>query len=1133
MPGGGWETAGVVFVVNAFGAWLVEQLADAGRKKLTELILGDEHDRALRQAADAAIRATAAEVSPLHSRRAEQAVMVIGQVFSEPALDAPRAGPVMLLEGLRAGIARQLAVLDDVSLTGTGRSSADALGVPGAVLADRLTGHLVREIMVRGSRGSPLTALADQLNHELTRLQGQRFEGELARLTAEIRDARALPGGSITPAGRLLEEVTDPFAVEVHRPVQLEDPQPGLRELPAYVPREHDASLEQVVRAAAGGRSGIAVLVGGSSTGKTRACWEALQILRAQPGRWRLWHPIDPTRPDAALQELPRIGPRTVVWLNEAEFYLDPADGVLGERVAAGLRELLRDPARAPVLVLATLWPRYWGTLTARPDSGADPHAQARELLAGHDITVPSAFTPAQLGELGKTGDARLALAATAARDGQVIQFLAGAPELLARYRNAPPVAAALIGAALDARRLGMGAGLPRAFLEAAVPGYLTEAEWDALGEDWLQQAMAYAAVPCKGVPGPLTCIRPRPPRSRPPRPASRDGGEQPLAGPTGPTGGPVYRLADYLDQHGRQHRKSQIPPAEFWAAAADHVGPVDQAVLGDAADARGLYREAAQLHKNAAAAGNLRAASYLSGRLPWLRDDARPVRWAVAHAALDDPDTVAELLRKLRERGAQDQATALASRAAAHVPLDDPGAVAALLESLRAPATQDQATALLDRDPAARVSLDDPYGVARLLENLREAGAQDQATALLDRDPAARVSLDGPGDVAKLLENLREAGAQDQVTALASRAADHVPLDDPIGVSALLGELREAGAQDQVAALASRAADHVPLDDPIGVADLLRRLWGVGAEKQATALADRAVTHVSIDDALAMSYLLDHLTGVGAEKQATALADRAIAHFSLDDTIGLTRLLPSLQEAGAYGQATALADRAIPYLSLDDPGAVAALLQSLRAAHARDQIIALLDRDPAARVSLDDPRAAAWLLESLLEVGAGKQATVLADRAAAHAPLDDPHVVILLGVLWRAGAKKQVTTLMRRDPAAHVPLDDPGAVAALLKIFLEAAAHDQIATLLDRDPAARVSLDDPPFRTLPPPLKSLLEGLQEAGAREQATALAERLPAAGLFDLFCQQQDRRDRFQFGRETDGRPAEPWDWDDLD
>ena len=84
-------------------------------------------------------------------------------------------------------------------------------------------------------------------------------------------------------AGRPLGEVRDPFALEVHRPVQPEDPEPGLPELPAYVPRGHDAELTRVVRAAAGGRSAIAVLVGGSSTGKTRACWEALSLLREQP----------------------------------------------------------------------------------------------------------------------------------------------------------------------------------------------------------------------------------------------------------------------------------------------------------------------------------------------------------------------------------------------------------------------------------------------------------------------------------------------------------------------------------------------------------------------------------------------------------------------------------------------------------------------------------------------------------------------------------------------------------------------------------------------------------------------------------------------------------------------------------
>jgi hypothetical protein len=92
------------------------------------------------------------------------------------------------------------------------------------------------------------------------------------------------------------------------------------------------------------------------------------------------------------------------------------------------------------VLVLATLWPQYWDTLTARPPGGAaDPHAQERQLLDGHDITMPAAFTAAQLQRLNQAGDARLAQAAVEAQDGQGTQFLAGAPELLARYRNAAP----------------------------------------------------------------------------------------------------------------------------------------------------------------------------------------------------------------------------------------------------------------------------------------------------------------------------------------------------------------------------------------------------------------------------------------------------------------------------------------------------------------------------------------------------------------------------------------------------------------------------------------------------------------------------------------------------------------------
>ena len=1162
----------MVFVADALGTWLVEQLADACRKKLTELVLGSEQERALRRAADAAVWATAEEVSPSGTRQPGQVAMVIGEVFRNPTPAAPPAGPVMLLQGLQAAIAGQLAVLDDAELTETGESSADALGVPGTVLADRLAGHLVREIIVRGSGGGPLKPLADQFNHELTRLQ---IGGMLTWLAGEIRDALAHPGTDITAAGRPLEEVTDPFAFEVHRPVQPEDAPTGLPPLPPYVRREHDQALGQVVHAAAGGHSGIAVLVGGSSVGKTRACWEALALLRGQDPPWRLWHPIDPSRPDAALAGLAGIGPRTVVWLNEAQFYLD-AEAGLGERVAAGVRELLRDPARAPVLVLATLWPRYWDTLTSRPGGSEDRRAQARELLAGHDITVPDAFTPAQMGQLAQVADARMTLAARSASDGAVTQFLAGAPELLTRYRNAPPAVAALIDAAMDARRLGMGPGLPEAFLEAAAGGYLTDAEWDELGEDWLQQALAYAAVSCKGVRGPLTRIRPRP-ASR----IARGRGDRHDG--IAPDAGPQYRLADYLDQHGRAHRTRQVPPAEFWSAAAVHAAPRDQATLGDAAHARGLYRHAAQLHKNAAPSGGIRTALYLSDPPACLRADPHLAYWAAAHASFANaPYAGILLLDRLRRAGADEQAAALALRAAAHAPLDDTAAVASLLDHLRKAGADEQAATLASR-AAAHAHLESPAAVARLLDHLRKAGADEQAATLASR-AAAHAPLDSPAAVASLLDHLRKAGADEQAAMLLARdPAAHASLDEPDGVARLLDSLRKADADEQAATLASRAADHAHLYKPFALVDLLSRFWMAGAHEQAAALADRIAV---IGEPYSVRAGLDCLREAGADEQAAALASRAAAHASLDDPYEVSYLLNRLREAGADEQAAALLARdPAAHASLTRAGTVGLLLDSLREAGADEQAAALASR-AAAHAPLDNPDAVALLLKNLREAGADEQAAALASRAAAHAPLDDPAAVAsLLDSLRKAGADEQTAALLARDPAAHARLDKPGAVARLLDSLRKAGADEQTAALLARDPAAHASLGNP-IRTdrlpgslrqahreaaillgsqaltrlldslreagadeqaaalasrvaaqapLDDPLRAatLLEFLREAGADEQAAALVDRLPAVGLFELFLKQNGLVDQFRFGREADGTPAAPWSWLDLD
>lgn len=223
-------------------------------------------------------------------------------------------------------------------------------------------------------------------------------------------------------------------------------------------------------------------------------------------------------------------------------------------------------------------------------------------MLDGHDIRVPDAFTGADLEALIERSDEdpRLHEAAQNATDGRITQYLAGVPVLMGRYTHAPSAAKALIHAAMDARRLGAGPHLPLAFLAAAAPGYLTDSEWELTGPDWLERALDYVTKPCNGIPGILVPVEAGAPRNQRKRRAG--------TGPTPPSAtgqGSLYRLADYLEQHGHRTHAEEIPPIDFWTAASTHAFLTDQAALGYAALDRGLYRDAAQLLKNAAAQGD------------------------------------------------------------------------------------------------------------------------------------------------------------------------------------------------------------------------------------------------------------------------------------------------------------------------------------------------------------------------------------------------------------------------------------------------------------------------------------------------------------------------------------------------
>jgi hypothetical protein len=211
----------MVFVADAFASWLVEQVADVGRKRLVTWALGSDQERALRQAAAAAVQRTAEELRPASSEEAAHVAMVVGHVFIEPVRRSV-TGQATLLEAIRAGIAFQMAPLSDAGLTGTGVSSAELLGVSAATLAEELAGHLLWEITVRGADGGPLAPLASQLNHDLTHLTGERVEGKIDWLSGKILEAisgidynltkvmsiteQGLSSSDATAEGRHLEE---------------------------------------------------------------------------------------------------------------------------------------------------------------------------------------------------------------------------------------------------------------------------------------------------------------------------------------------------------------------------------------------------------------------------------------------------------------------------------------------------------------------------------------------------------------------------------------------------------------------------------------------------------------------------------------------------------------------------------------------------------------------------------------------------------------------------------------------------------------------------------------------------------------------------------------------------------------
>ncbi|MEW1583419.1 hypothetical protein AB0407_35900 [Streptomyces microflavus] len=654
------------------------------------------------------------------------------------------------------------------------------------------------------------------------------------------------------------------------------------RVLPGYVHREHDRVLAEAVREAGQGYSRMAVLVGESSTGKTRACWEAVQPLAAKG--WRLWHPFDPTRAEAALEELHEVGPRTVVWLNEAQHYF--GDRAFGEQIAAAVHALLVEPKRAPVLVLGTLWHQYFTQYTALPGpDGADPHSRVRELLAGRTTSVPESFDASDLtaAALLAQDDVLLADALTRARaDGRLCQDLAGGPALLERYENGSPAARALLEAAMDARRLGVGLHLPQAFLTDAAVDYFHNSDWDQRTENWAEKAYAELAEHVHGKQAPLRRVSPRPQRCPPVSSA-------PAGVATLRLQGPVFRLADYLEQHGRSIRRHRCPPVSFWDAAHIHVTQLDELKeLAQAAEARHRLQWAHHLYQRAASHGD----SYALIAMARLREEARDREGPKTLQHDDDHpgDSYAwiSLARLREEAGDREGAENLYQRAADY---DDTDALVSLARLREEAGDREGAENLYQR----AITHGDSYALVSLARMREEVGDREGAETL-DRCP------DHPGRTLAMIAVARlgeEAGGE------AGAAILYQDTDHPYALVSLARLREEVGDREGAETLYHRAASH---GDSYALARLARLREETGDLESAETLYQRAADY---GDTYALVGLARLRERAGDREGAEIMYHRAASH---DDNYAWVSLARLREEAGDRESAESLAQYAGDY---------------------------------------------------------------------------------------------------------------------------------------------------------------------------------------------------------------------------
>ncbi|MEU1405939.1 hypothetical protein ABZ471_26895 [Streptomyces sp. NPDC005728] len=786
-----------------------------------------------------------------------------------------------------------------------------------AVLDDSLPGAPSRDTVGRLLTGAKLPGLhdAESVAAVLARLMDRDPAETVVRIRELWIEAKEHPG----PPPRTAE-AWGAARLGVHHAVDVDGA--GFDRLTPYIERTHDETVRGRLRGARGGEAVLAVLVGQSSTGKTRSAFEAVRIELPD------WPVLFPSGPRELLDwiEGDAVDAGSVIWLNETQRYLT---GPAGEDVAESLAGLLG--RTAPLAVLGSMWPEYARRIGAQ---GGDDHFHARALLRAHHAEI---LVPDRLG--GSLGRARKAAAhdprlraalAAAGEPARVIQQLTGGPELVRRYEMGPgnafsEIEHAIVTAAVDARRLGHAAALSPELLAAAVVGYLPSTARVTGDSEWF--AAAVQAL------------------------SSADSGRLPALVPDrvapGVGAADGYHPADYLDQSVRRARAHLAPPAELWEAAEAHGRTADDLyAMGGEASVRCRHGHALRLYRRALdrgadarpalallweEAGDRAAAESVAADSGWAwavlagvregNDDGAGALRAHERAALEGEPSAWDFLARLREYVGDRAGAEEAAVAAAEQGHTRPW----LALARRRERAGDEAGALAAYTRA--VAAGDPWGWmgrARLYDNRTGRDAEAETAYLEAADAGVLTAWSS-------LVHLRwRAGDQKGAEAAATRAAE---LGNAEGWSALLRYHRQRGE--------TAAAEHA--------CRLAATAGSTGALADLALLREESGDTEGAEEAAARAARFGHaeawwtLARVREEAGRSASADLAAARAArAGDTEAWTALARIRERTGDTEGAEHAADEAAEHGSADTWATLARIREragdregSLRAARA------------------------------------------------------------------------------------------------------------------------------------------------------------------------------------------------------